>query len=198
MCVSSPKRWCGAKGTKPKFQRTARSPLAITVSAEYGKYSILLNYSECVIGFIFPHPPEDLEKKKEEKVSCEVDKFGSILIFGSCVIHRPLVFTDALSFKNMFLKRDKKCASAVTSTNKDFDRNSALQAACDISIWIPQMSDFVPRNAGYTVSVRRIRLDVLILLTLALAGESPTCILHEGIHLVTRAIEVSHAACKES
>ena len=76
----------------------------------------------------------------------------------------------------------EKYASAVTSTNKDFDRNSALQAACDISIWIPQVSGFVPRNAGYTVSVRRIRLDVLVLLTLALVGESPTCILHEGIH----------------
>ena len=41
---------------------------------------------------------------------------------------------------------------------------------------------FVPLNAGYTVSVRRTRLNVLVLLTLALAGESPTCILHEGIH----------------
>ena len=28
----------------------------------------------------------------------------------------------------------------------------------------------------------RTRLNVLVLLTLALAGESPTCILHEGIH----------------
>ena len=55
---------------------------------------------------------------------------------------------------------------------------------------------FVPLNAGYMVSVRRTRLDVLGLLTLALAGESPTCILHEGTHPVTRAIEVSNAACK--
>ena len=47
------------------------------------------------------------------------------------------------------------------------------------------MSGFVPLNAGYTVSVRRTRLNLLILLilsTLALAGESLTCILHEGIH----------------
>ena len=44
------------------------------------------------------------------------------------------------------------------------------------------MSGFVPLNAGYTVSVRRTKLNVLVLLTLALAGESPTCILHEGIH----------------
>ena len=47
------------------------------------------------------------------------------------------------------------------------------------------MFGFVPLNAGYTVytvSVRRTRLNVLVLLTLALAGESP--------------IEGSHAACK--
>ena len=47
---------------------------------------------------------------------------------------------------------------------------------------MPQMSGFVPLNVGCTVSVRRTRLNVLVLLTLALAGESPTCILHEGIH----------------
>ena len=41
---------------------------------------------------------------------------------------------------------------------------------------------FVPLNTGYTVSVRRTRLNILVLLTLALAGESPTCILHEGMH----------------
>ena len=62
------------------------------------------------------------------------------------------------------------------------------------------MSGFVPLNAGYTVSVRRTRSNVLVLLVLALAGESPTCILHEGIlgytHPVAHAIEVSHAACK--
>ena len=32
---------------------------------------------------------------------------------------------------------------------------------------IPQMSGFVPLNAGYTVSVRRIRFDAIVLLTLA-------------------------------
>ena len=58
------------------------------------------------------------------------------------------------------------------------------------------MSGFVPLTAGYTVFVRRTRLNVLVLLILALAGESPTCILHEGIHPVTRAVKVSHAACK--
>ena len=42
---------------------------------------------------------------------------------------------------------------------------------------------FCPPHAGYKVSVRRTRLNVLVLLTLALAGESPTCcsVLHEGI-----------------
>ena len=44
------------------------------------------------------------------------------------------------------------------------------------------MSGFVPLIAGYTVSVRRTRLNVLVLLALAIAGESPTCILHEGMH----------------
>ena len=44
------------------------------------------------------------------------------------------------------------------------------------------LSGFVSLNAGYTVSVRRTRLNVLVLLTLALAGESPTCVLHEGMH----------------
>ena len=38
--------------------------------------------------------------------------------------------------------------------------------------------------------------SIIVLLTLALAGEPPTCILHEGIHPVTRAIEVTHAAYK--
>ena len=61
------------------------------------------------------------------------------------------------------------------------------------------MSGFVPLNAGYTVSVRRTRLDVLVLWTLALAGESPACTLHEGIHPpVTRAIEASHTRSLES
>ena len=32
-----------------------------------------------------------------------------------------------------------------------------------------QLSDFAPLNAGYTVSVRRTRLNVLVLLTLAIA-----------------------------
>ena len=58
------------------------------------------------------------------------------------------------------------------------------------------MYGFVPYNAGYTVAVRRTRLNVLVLSTLALAGEPTTCILHEGTPPVTRAIEVSHAACK--
>ena len=53
------------------------------------------------------------------------------------------------------------------------------------------MSGFVPLNAGYTISVCRTRLDVLVLLTLVLSGEPPTCILHEGTHPVTRAIEVT-------
>ena len=53
-----------------------------------------------------------------------------------------------------------------------------------------------PLNAGYTFSVRGTRLNVLVLLNLALAGKSPTCILREGTHPVTRAIDVSHAACK--
>ena len=43
------------------------------------------------------------------------------------------------------------------------------------------MSGFVPLIAGYTVSVRRTRLHVSVPLTVALAEESPTCILHEGI-----------------
>ena len=47
---------------------------------------------------------------------------------------------------------------------------------------IPQMSGFAPLDAGYTVSVRRTRLDVLVFLTLALAGGSPTYILYEGMH----------------
>ena len=44
------------------------------------------------------------------------------------------------------------------------------------------MSVFVHLKAGYTVYVRRERLNVWVLLTLALAGESPTFILHEGIY----------------
>ena len=40
-----------------------------------------------------------------------------------------------------------------------------------------QVSGFVLLNAGYRVSARRTRLNFLVLLTLALAGESPTCIL---------------------
>ena len=44
------------------------------------------------------------------------------------------------------------------------------------------VSVFVLLNAGYTVSVRGTVLNVLVLLTLASAGESLTCILHEGTH----------------
>ena len=60
-----------------------------------------------------------------------------------------------------------------------------------------------PLNAGYTVSVRRtrlnvllIRLIVLVLLTLALAGESVADLYPSRgyTHPVTRAVEVSHAA----
>ena len=47
------------------------------------------------------------------------------------------------------------------------------------------MSGLVSVDAGYTVSVRRTRLSVFVLLTVALlAGESPTYIRHEkGIHI---------------
>ena len=51
---------------------------------------------------------------------------------------------------------------------------------------------FCPPHAGYTGSVRRAGLNVLVALTLALAGESPTCNLNEGARRVVRAIEVSH------
>ena len=44
------------------------------------------------------------------------------------------------------------------------------------------MSGFVPFYVGYKVSVSITRLNVIALLNLALAGESPTYILHEGIH----------------
>ena len=62
---------------------------------------------------------------------------------------------------------------------------------------IPQMSGFVSLNARYTIFLARTRFDVLILLTLALSGELPTCIL-QRVHTppVTRTIEVSHEACK--
>ena len=60
---------------------------------------------------------------------------------------------------------------------------------------------FVPLSAGYTVSVRRTRLDVLVPSIPASAGGVTTGILHEGIHPpVTRAIEsiihYLYAACK--
>ena len=48
------------------------------------------------------------------------------------------------------------------------------------------MSVFVPLDAGHTVSVRRTKLNVLVLLTLVLTGDSPTCILHEGIDYTPR------------
>ena len=51
-----------------------------------------------------------------------------------------------------------------------------------LCILIPQMSGFAPLNAGYTVSVRRTRMNDLVLSTLARTGESPTCIFHESIH----------------
>ena len=38
------------------------------------------------------------------------------------------------------------------------------------------------RCLRFSVAVRRTRLDILVLLTLALARESPTCIFHQGIH----------------
>ena len=44
------------------------------------------------------------------------------------------------------------------------------------------MSGFVPLKAGYTVSVRKTSKNALVLLSLALAGESPTCIFHEVRH----------------
>ena len=57
------------------------------------------------------------------------------------------------------------------------------------------MSGFVLLNAGYTVSVHGTRLNALVLVTVVLAAESPTCILSRGYtHPVTGAIEVSHAA----
>ena len=59
-----------------------------------------------------------------------------------------------------------------------------------------------PLNAGYVLSARRTildcRLNVLALLALVSAGELPTYILHEDTHSVTRAIEVSNAACKDA
>ena len=46
----------------------------------------------------------------------------------------------------------------------------------------------------YTVSVRKTRQNVLVLLTLAIAEESPTRIRHPYAHPVTRAIEASHVS----
>ena len=40
-----------------------------------------------------------------------------------------------------------------------------------VTLHVSQMFGFVPLNEGYTVSVRTARLNVLVLLTLALAGE---------------------------
>ena len=47
------------------------------------------------------------------------------------------------------------------------------------------MSGFVPVNAGYTVSVRRTRMTVFVLLTMVFAGDSPICILHQGARIHT-------------
>ena len=60
------------------------------------------------------------------------------------------------------------------------------------------MSGIVPLNAGYTVSVRRTRLNLIVLLILEIAEGGHRPVFHEGTHPVTRAIEVSHshAACK--
>ena len=41
---------------------------------------------------------------------------------------------------------------------------------------------FCPPQCGLYSFRAQTKVDVLVLLTLALAGESPTCILHEGIH----------------
>ena len=61
------------------------------------------------------------------------------------------------------------------------------------------MSGFVPLNAGYTVSMRSKRLNVLVLLAIALAGEALTCFFSRGYsHPETRAIEVSHEVRKSS
>ena len=64
------------------------------------------------------------------------------------------------------------------------DPNSPLHSYQIFVLCILNSTDvwFVPLNAGYTVSVRRTRLDALVLSTLAFAGESPTCILHEGVY----------------
>ena len=50
--------------------------------------------------------------------------------------------------------------------------------------WFYVMSGFVALSAGYTFFLLKTRLNVLVLLILALAGESPTCILHESIHIL--------------
>ena len=63
-------------------------------------------------------------------------------------------------------------------------RSRALRVVCLSNYYFMhnKMSGFVPLNAGYTVSVRRTRLSVSVLSALALAGKSPTCLLHEGRH----------------
>ena len=65
------------------------------------------------------------------------------------------------------------------------------------------MSGFVPltrvNNIVYSFRAqdKAERLTAVLLTLELLAGESPTCVLHdEGTHPVIRAIEVSHAACK--
>ena len=47
------------------------------------------------------------------------------------------------------------------------------------------MPGCVPVNAGYTVSVRRTRLNVFVLLTMVFAGDSPIFILHQGTRIHT-------------
>ncbi len=58
--------------------------------------------------------------------------------------------------------------------------------------------NIIPSKSSEEVRKRRYicRLDVFVLLTLALAWDSSTCIPDEGAHPVTRAIEAPHAPCE--
>ena len=59
------------------------------------------------------------------------------------------------------------------------------------------MSVFAPLNAGYTVSARRTRLNVLVPVDPGIS-RGVTDLYHSRgyTHPATHAIEVSHAACK--
>ena len=112
--------------------------------------------------------------------------------------NRNCIFHNILNEDTHSNKRDRSNTHSLQKMSLDKTFDLTAGAYIKITSTHSQMSDFVPLGAGCIVPEHRTRLNVLILMTLALISRGVTYQYPSRgyTHPVTHAIELSHAACK--